>query len=91
MKALFLSSAVLVFGATASFAESFDLTDRQMDGVTAGLVVINDVVDISDLNVAVAIPVNAAVAANLCLVSVCTQNAEATATQRTGRINQRNR
>ena len=66
---------------TPAQAGPVELTDAQMDGVTAGQVVVNDVVDVG--NVAVGIPVNAA--ANVCaVIAACRAEAQ----QRPGRIQQ---
>jgi len=68
MKSIIVSAAILGLTASASFAtEPVQLTDQQMDNVNAGAliccIVLRDVVDVNNNNVAV--PVNAAVAANI--------------------------
>jgi hypothetical protein len=83
MKTLLFSAAILGLTASASFAtEPVQLTNEQMDGVRAGaLIYLRVVADVNNNNVAV--PVNAAVAAN-----VLGGGAAAGAVQRPGRQNQ---
>jgi hypothetical protein len=76
-----MTSIALAAGPTSPQTGPVKLTDAQMDGVTAGQVVVNDVVDVG--NVAVGIPVNAA--ANVCaVIAACRADAQ----QRPGRIQQ---
>jgi hypothetical protein len=89
MKTLLFSAAILGLTASASFAtEPVTLTDEQMDNVNAGAsctlvscILLRDVVDVNNNNVAV--PINAAVAAN-----VLGGGAAAGAIQRPGRQEQ---
>jgi hypothetical protein len=84
-----LSAFIAAAGlATSGFAAAapVEMTDQQMDNVTAGAlieVVAIDVVDIEKNNVAVAVPVNAAVAVSVLGVS------GAAAGQRPGNLTQR--
>jgi uncharacterized protein (DUF3084 family) len=70
-------------------AERIELTDTQMDGITAGqqsgLVNIDRV--LNNNNVVVAIPVNANVAANVCVIARGCTITDPSAEQRPGRIN----
>jgi hypothetical protein len=78
MKMTLAAAAILAFTASGAFAaEPVELTDAQMDGVTAGLVTVVafDVVDINNNTVAVPVQATIPVAANVCAIAICGQNA----------------
>lgn len=64
-RSLIAAATVALAASGTAFAKPVKMTDQQMDGVTAGAlvdVVLVDVVDVNNNNIAVAVPVNAAVA-----------------------------